>query len=637
MHLDVQRLHALDPTADAEAIGRALQAAADVCAADPAAGAAGREALGSRFRWLTAPRSTVVQPGPVHTGLTDDPDAEADRLLRLLVLPVERADAERPLTGAGGAVALVGERRVPAGFTDCRRRGHLRSSTGFLASRVGPPPDAPGATDDPDAPTSARAVDRRLRPRRPVRRTTSTATPVLRDRRGRGSPGAACSPAAWSRPPGFLTTSLVGAAAVAGAAPGRDRAAGGPARPAARLHGHPAEHGRRGRRPARLPGAAVHPLGHADPRQLPGLRRPGTPTRRRARHGQHRRRAGRADRHAPRRHDVLPARRRRTRQQARPAGAQPRVHRRVLPAHRRVRGRRTGPRPPRTWCRKSQNAHGVTRGGDRARAATELDGRCAPRRNRRITANTPMTFSGPAAGHRAAADRGRPDRAARALGTLNNCGNGETPWGTYLTCEENFNGYFRVGRAGIAPENAALLSRATASAGDRNKLGRRTTRASWSPRRTRTSPTASAGSSRSTRSTRAPRPVKRTALGRLKHEDATRAHRRGRPGGRVHGRRPGHSSTSTSSSARDRWTGARAARPQPARRGHALRRQVQRRRHRQLAAAGPRPERPDRGQRLRRPGRRAGQGPPGGRRRWAPPRWTGRSGPPSTRAPARST
>ena len=38
---------------------------------------------------LTAPRSTVVQPGPVHTGLTADPDAEADRLLRLLGLPVE--------------------------------------------------------------------------------------------------------------------------------------------------------------------------------------------------------------------------------------------------------------------------------------------------------------------------------------------------------------------------------------------------------------------------------------------------------------------------------------------------------------------------------------------------------------------
>jgi hypothetical protein len=88
VHLDVDRLRALDPTADAAAIEKALQAAADVCAADPASGAAGREALGSRFRWLTAPRSTVVQPGPVHTGLTDDPEAETERLFRLLVLPV---------------------------------------------------------------------------------------------------------------------------------------------------------------------------------------------------------------------------------------------------------------------------------------------------------------------------------------------------------------------------------------------------------------------------------------------------------------------------------------------------------------------------------------------------------------------
>jgi Protein of unknown function (DUF3037) len=88
LHLDADRLRALDATADPAAIGAALQAAADVCAAATAAGAAGREALGSRFRWLTAPRSTVVQAGPVHTGLTTDPEAEAERLLRLLVLPV---------------------------------------------------------------------------------------------------------------------------------------------------------------------------------------------------------------------------------------------------------------------------------------------------------------------------------------------------------------------------------------------------------------------------------------------------------------------------------------------------------------------------------------------------------------------
>jgi hypothetical protein len=40
---------------------------------------------GERFRWLTAPRSTVLQAGPVHTGLTSDPAAELERLLGLLV------------------------------------------------------------------------------------------------------------------------------------------------------------------------------------------------------------------------------------------------------------------------------------------------------------------------------------------------------------------------------------------------------------------------------------------------------------------------------------------------------------------------------------------------------------------------
>ena len=92
--LDVGLLLALEPEADVPGVQRALAAIAGVCAgaapdgpgaaADP--GPAGSEDIGRRFRWLTAPRSTVVQAGPVHTGLTRDPDAEIGRLLRALVL-----------------------------------------------------------------------------------------------------------------------------------------------------------------------------------------------------------------------------------------------------------------------------------------------------------------------------------------------------------------------------------------------------------------------------------------------------------------------------------------------------------------------------------------------------------------------
>jgi hypothetical protein len=96
VHLDADRLRALDPGADPEAVRRVLDAAAAACEAEE--GAAGpdqprHEELRRAFRWLTAPRSTVVQPGPVHTGLTCNPEAELDRLLALLVLAVP---AEKP-------------------------------------------------------------------------------------------------------------------------------------------------------------------------------------------------------------------------------------------------------------------------------------------------------------------------------------------------------------------------------------------------------------------------------------------------------------------------------------------------------------------------------------------------------------
>lgn len=87
VHLDAARLAALDPDADADGIAATLEAISSTCAGN---GPSAKDRIGSRFRWLTAPRSTVVQPGPVHTGLTVDPAAELARLLRVLVLPLER-------------------------------------------------------------------------------------------------------------------------------------------------------------------------------------------------------------------------------------------------------------------------------------------------------------------------------------------------------------------------------------------------------------------------------------------------------------------------------------------------------------------------------------------------------------------
>ena len=81
-HLDAERLWARDPEADTDAIRAALAAWETTCGNDEAARGM---TLGERFRWLVAPRSTILRAGPVHMGLADDPEAELDRLVTLLV------------------------------------------------------------------------------------------------------------------------------------------------------------------------------------------------------------------------------------------------------------------------------------------------------------------------------------------------------------------------------------------------------------------------------------------------------------------------------------------------------------------------------------------------------------------------
>ena len=78
--LDENRLRALDPAVDLAAVTAALGALGTECRA-----ASTSESPGARFRWLTATRSTMVQPGPVHSGLTTDPAAELEHLFDTLV------------------------------------------------------------------------------------------------------------------------------------------------------------------------------------------------------------------------------------------------------------------------------------------------------------------------------------------------------------------------------------------------------------------------------------------------------------------------------------------------------------------------------------------------------------------------
>ena len=84
-NVDRERLAALDPRLDLDAVCDALGFVDGVCAGDESVGSAATKPAGTRFGFLKAPRSTVLQPGPVHGGVTADPARQLEHLLERFV------------------------------------------------------------------------------------------------------------------------------------------------------------------------------------------------------------------------------------------------------------------------------------------------------------------------------------------------------------------------------------------------------------------------------------------------------------------------------------------------------------------------------------------------------------------------
>ncbi len=91
--LDEAALKALDPSVDLPLVHDALVAVQRICRGGEAAGALGKLSPRERFHWLVAPRSTIIQTSPVHTGRCTDPDAA---LAHLMARMVARAPAAAP-------------------------------------------------------------------------------------------------------------------------------------------------------------------------------------------------------------------------------------------------------------------------------------------------------------------------------------------------------------------------------------------------------------------------------------------------------------------------------------------------------------------------------------------------------------
>lgn len=166
-------------------------------------------------------------------------------------------------------------------------------------------------------------------------------------------------------------------------------------------------------------------------------------------------------------------------------------------------------------ARKAQAGHGITIAHVRRKADGSWEHVKSSPYNRRIHGNTPIALQGAAAGHPLMRTAANPS-GTEVLGTLNNCGNGWTPWGTYLTCEENFNGYFGwngertptvlENRYGITKDGFGYRWHTVDPRFDVNANPNEPNRFGWI---VEIDPF-DAGA----------KPVKRTALGRFKHENA---------------------------------------------------------------------------------------------------------------------
>jgi hypothetical protein len=87
IEVDERRLVALDPTLDLESVRTHLATIPRICAGGEQAGPIGRLSPRERFHWLVAPRSTIIQTSPTHTGSACDFDAVVERLLQTMVRP----------------------------------------------------------------------------------------------------------------------------------------------------------------------------------------------------------------------------------------------------------------------------------------------------------------------------------------------------------------------------------------------------------------------------------------------------------------------------------------------------------------------------------------------------------------------